>query len=194
MRRQARGRREKAVVSLLNPSAKDANKREGRETSEFAASRPFVIFADGAPRGIILAPSDSFRKESQELQPEKEKPQKQHERGEPPQPGRSGGPFEHVLEQAHAGPPAAPILKPRGAEGVRMVAPLRHEEVGPGLHRFVFPSERHPGVTYELLVDLHDEGEGRYSCLCDAGLHGKRCKHVRYAARFFSDAEGAAGA
>lgn len=55
----------------------------------------------------------------------------------------------------------------------------RHETLGPGLHRFVFDSESRPGLTHELLVDLHDPGEGRLSCLCEASLFGKMCKHKR---------------
>ena len=55
----------------------------------------------------------------------------------------------------------------------------RHESLGPGLHRFVFDSESRPGLTHELLVDLHDPGEGRLSCLCEASLFGRMCKHKR---------------
>lgn len=55
----------------------------------------------------------------------------------------------------------------------------RHETLGPGLHRFVFDSESRPGLTHELLVDLHDRGEGRLSCLCEGALFGRLCKHKR---------------
>ena len=54
-----------------------------------------------------------------------------------------------------------------------------HELLGPGLHRFVFDSESRPGRKHELLVDLHDPGEGRLSCLCEASMYGKMCKHKR---------------
>ena len=60
-----------------------------------------------------------------------------------------------------------------------MILPLRHEVLGPGLHRFVFPSESRAGVTHELLLDLHETGAGRLSCLCEAALHGRVCKHKR---------------
>lgn len=60
-----------------------------------------------------------------------------------------------------------------------MLPPLRHEVLGPGLHRFVFPSESRRGVTHDVYLDLHDEGPGRLSCLCEAGLHGRLCKHKR---------------
>ena len=60
-----------------------------------------------------------------------------------------------------------------------MLAPIRHEVLGPGLHRFVFASESREGVEHEVLVDLTDPGPGRLSCLCEAGLHGKLCKHKR---------------
>lgn len=60
-----------------------------------------------------------------------------------------------------------------------MLLPIRHESLGPGLHRFVFPSESREGVTHELLLDLHDTGAGRLSCLCEASLHGRMCKHKR---------------
>lgn len=60
-----------------------------------------------------------------------------------------------------------------------MLLPLRHEVLGPGLHRFVFPSESREGRTHELLLDLHDQGAGRISCLCEASLHGRVCKHKR---------------
>lgn len=62
---------------------------------------------------------------------------------------------------------------------MRVPLPIRHEVLGPGLHRFVFPSESRAGVTHELLLDLHEEGPGRLSCLCEAGLHGQMCKHKR---------------
>jgi hypothetical protein len=55
----------------------------------------------------------------------------------------------------------------------------KHETLGPGLHRFVFDSESRPGHRHELLLDLHDAGEGRLSCLCEASLYGKMCKHKR---------------
>lgn len=60
-----------------------------------------------------------------------------------------------------------------------MLLPVRHEVLGPGLHRFVFPSETRKGVYHELLLDLEDTGPGRLSCLCEASLHGKLCKHKR---------------
>ncbi|MEA3200263.1 MAG: hypothetical protein QOE90_1691 [Thermoplasmata archaeon] len=60
-----------------------------------------------------------------------------------------------------------------------LVLRYRHETLGPGLHRFVFDSESRPGLTHELLVDLHDPGQGRLSCLCEASLYGKMCKHKR---------------
>ena len=60
-----------------------------------------------------------------------------------------------------------------------MLLPLRHEVLGPGLHRFVFPSESRRGLTHELLLDLQETGPGRLSCLCEAALHGKVCKHKR---------------
>jgi hypothetical protein len=59
-----------------------------------------------------------------------------------------------------------------------MLPPLRHEVLGPRLHRFVFASESRPGLTHELLLDLED---GSVSCLCDAALRGKTCKHRRLA-------------
>lgn len=55
----------------------------------------------------------------------------------------------------------------------------RHESLGPGLHRFVFESESRPGLLHELLLDLDDPGEGRMSCLCEASLYGRLCKHKR---------------
>lgn len=57
--------------------------------------------------------------------------------------------------------------------------PIVHERLGPGLHRFVFASASRGDVTHELLVDLQDDGPGRYSCLCEAGLRGRLCKHKR---------------
>lgn len=60
-----------------------------------------------------------------------------------------------------------------------VLRPLRHEVLGPGLHRFVFASESRAGLTHEVLVDLTDVGPGRLSCLCEAALHGKLCKHKR---------------
>ena len=60
-----------------------------------------------------------------------------------------------------------------------MTLRFRHEIVGPGLHRFVFPSETREGTEHELLLDLHDDGEGRLSCLCEASLFGRFCKHKR---------------
>ncbi|HUR69253.1 MAG TPA: hypothetical protein VM370_08400 [Candidatus Thermoplasmatota archaeon] len=57
-----------------------------------------------------------------------------------------------------------------------MLPPLRHEVLGPRLHRFVFASESRPGLTHELLLDLED---GAVSCLCDAALRGRACKHQR---------------
>jgi hypothetical protein len=60
-----------------------------------------------------------------------------------------------------------------------MLLPTRHEVVAPGMHRFVFPSESRPGVEHSLLVDLEDDGSGRLSCLCEAALHGRFCKHQR---------------
>jgi hypothetical protein len=60
-----------------------------------------------------------------------------------------------------------------------VLLPSRHEVLGPGLHRFVFPSESRDGLTHELLLDLHDSGPGRLSCLCEAALHGRMCKHKR---------------
>lgn len=60
---------------------------------------------------------------------------------------------------------------------------FRHEIVGPGLHRFVFPSQTRDGVEHELLLDLHDDSEGRMSCLCEAALHGRFCKHKRLVVR-----------
>lgn len=60
-----------------------------------------------------------------------------------------------------------------------MLLPIRHEVLGPGLHRFVFPSESRAGLTHELFLDLHEEGAGRISCLCEAALHGRVCKHKR---------------
>lgn len=60
-----------------------------------------------------------------------------------------------------------------------MLLPLAHEVLGPGLHRFVFPSESREGVTHELLLDLEEEGPGRLTCLCEASLYGKVCKHKR---------------
>ncbi|HET6405969.1 MAG TPA: hypothetical protein VFH78_15100 [Candidatus Thermoplasmatota archaeon] len=60
-----------------------------------------------------------------------------------------------------------------------MLLPIRHEVLGPGLHRFLFASETRAGVTHELLLDLHEQGPGRLSCLCEAALHGRVCKHKR---------------
>lgn len=58
-----------------------------------------------------------------------------------------------------------------------MLPPMRHEILGPKLHRFVFASQTRPGLTHELLLDLED---GTVSCLCDAALHGRECKHRRF--------------
>lgn len=58
-----------------------------------------------------------------------------------------------------------------------MLEPVAHEVLGPGLHRFLFRSESRPEMTHELLYDLTD---GTTSCLCDAALHGRDCKHQRY--------------
>lgn len=60
-----------------------------------------------------------------------------------------------------------------------MLLPVRHEVLGPGLHRFLFASETRKGVYHELLLDLEDAGPGRLSCLCEASLHGRMCKHKR---------------
>lgn len=60
-----------------------------------------------------------------------------------------------------------------------MLLPTRHEVLGPRLHRFVFPSETRPGVEHAVLVDLEDDGSGHLSCLCEAALFGRFCKHQR---------------
>lgn len=58
-----------------------------------------------------------------------------------------------------------------------MAAPLAREDLGPGLTRYVFASGTRPGLTHEL---LHDATDGTMSCLCEAGLLGRDCKHQRY--------------
>ena len=58
-----------------------------------------------------------------------------------------------------------------------MEEPLRHEVLGPGLHKFVFASRSRRGLTHDLLYDLTD---GTVSCLCDAALRGRPCRHERY--------------
>ena len=60
-----------------------------------------------------------------------------------------------------------------------MAVPYRHSVVAPNLHRFVFPSESRMGVEHELLLDLEAAPEDRISCLCEASLAGKPCKHRR---------------
>lgn len=60
-----------------------------------------------------------------------------------------------------------------------MALTYRHEVVAPGLHRFVFPSESRPGMAHELLLDLDAVGKERLSCLCEASLYGRMCKHKR---------------
>lgn len=56
---------------------------------------------------------------------------------------------------------------------------FHHEVVAPRLHRFLFPSESRPGLVHELLLDLDARGPGRLSCLCEASLFGRVCKHKR---------------
>lgn len=55
-----------------------------------------------------------------------------------------------------------------------------HEVVAPGLHRFRFASQTRPGLQHELWLDLDGPAEDRLACLCDAGLHGRFCKHKRF--------------
>jgi hypothetical protein len=67
-----------------------------------------------------------------------------------------------------------------------MPASFRHEELAPNLHRFLFPSESRPGVEHELLLDLDAEGDERFSCLCEAALHDRPCKHKRAVQRWLA--------
>ncbi len=60
-----------------------------------------------------------------------------------------------------------------------MALPYRHERVAPNLHRFVFPSESRSGKFHEVLLDLEASGPDRLSCLCEAAMYGKFCKHKR---------------
>lgn len=60
-----------------------------------------------------------------------------------------------------------------------MLLPTRHEVVAPRLHRFVFPSESRGGVEHTVLVDFDESGSGHMSCLCEAALFGRFCKHQR---------------
>lgn len=61
-----------------------------------------------------------------------------------------------------------------------MALTFSHELVAPGLHRFVFPSESRAHLEHELMLDLHAAGPERLSCLCEAALYGKMCKHKRF--------------
>ena len=60
-----------------------------------------------------------------------------------------------------------------------MLLPFEHEVVARGLHRFVFPSQSRKGLHHEVLVDLEAAPADRISCLCEASLHGRFCKHKR---------------
>ena len=60
-----------------------------------------------------------------------------------------------------------------------MLLPFQHEVVARGLHRFTFPSQSRKGLMHEVLVDLEAAPEDRISCLCEASLHGRFCKHKR---------------
>jgi hypothetical protein len=64
-----------------------------------------------------------------------------------------------------------------------MALTYHHEIVAPNLHKFVFASETRPGLRHELLLDLDAVGEGRLTCLCEASLYGKLCKHKRLVIR-----------
>jgi hypothetical protein len=58
--------------------------------------------------------------------------------------------------------------------------------VAPGLHRFVFPSQSRGDLVHELMLDLHATGPARLSCLCEASLYGRMCKHKRFVILAFS--------
>ena len=60
-----------------------------------------------------------------------------------------------------------------------MLLPFQHEVVARGLHRFTFPSQSRRGLVHEVLVDLEAAPADRISCLCEASLHGRLCKHKR---------------
>lgn len=60
-----------------------------------------------------------------------------------------------------------------------MLLPFQHEVVARGLHRFVFPSQSRKGLRHEVLVDLEAAPADRISCICEAALHGRFCKHKR---------------
>jgi hypothetical protein len=60
-----------------------------------------------------------------------------------------------------------------------MLLPFEHEVVARGLHRFVFPSQSRKGLHHEVLVDLEAAPADRISCLCEASLYGRLCKHKR---------------
>ena len=60
-----------------------------------------------------------------------------------------------------------------------MALAYHHEIVAPNLHKFVFKSESRAGVYHELLLDLDAQGAERLSCLCEAAMYGKMCKHKR---------------
>lgn len=101
---------------------------------------------------------------------------------------------------SNLGSKRAAHLQAEASRPLDMLLPIRHEVLGPGLHRFVFPSESRRGVTHELLLDLHESGPARLSCLCEAALHNQLCKHKRLfilgleRAAALDEAEGAAGA
>jgi hypothetical protein len=67
-----------------------------------------------------------------------------------------------------------------------MAPAFRHETIAPNLHRFLFPSASRPGVEHELLLDLDQEGDERFSCLCEAALHDRPCKHKRAVQKWLS--------
>ena len=93
--------------------------------------------------------------------------------------GAPAVPLRTSSKKPTAGAGKGRILKSSTPDLFLVLLPLRHEVLGPGLHRFVFPSESRAGVTHELLLDLEDPGPGRLSCLCEAALHGRLCKHKR---------------
>jgi hypothetical protein len=64
-----------------------------------------------------------------------------------------------------------------------MALSYHHQIVAPNLHKFTFASESRPGVYHELLLDLEAEGPDRLSCLCEAAMYGKMCKHKRLVIR-----------
>lgn len=61
-----------------------------------------------------------------------------------------------------------------------MLLPFDHEVLASGLHRFRFPSQSRRGLVHQAIVDLDAPPGERISCLCDASLHGRLCKHKRF--------------